>query len=379
MKIICTQENLRKAIGYAERAVGRQSALPILANFLLETEHGRLKISATNLEIGVVAWVGAKIESEGSMTVPAKIFSQFVGNLPETEVVTLEGMDQILAVSCGGYHVKIKGLLASEFPIIPHKKTKRVIEIPAQAFKQSLSRLLPCVATNETRLELTGVNFIFSDRDVSLASTDSFRLGEEIISFEKPIEEEILTEIETLGSVILPAATLLELSRAIQPAQKIVFFTLEENQVFFEVDGVEIISRLILGKFPDYKQIIPQEFSFSVTLEKGEFLRAIRIANVFAAGEIAIELCPENEKVLVEAVSSGVGEQSAEVATRSISGNGRLRVVFLPKSLLDGVGFVETTEILFLANTSGTPVALKMISEGTARPGFTYIMMPIQK
>jgi DNA polymerase-3 subunit beta len=189
----------------------------------------------------------------------------------------------------------------------------------------------------------------------------------------------MLAEVSALGSLILPAATLMEVSRAISPTQKILSMTLDENQVFFEMEGVEVISRLILGKFPDYRQIMPQDFSFSMILEKEAFLRSLKIASVFAAGEIAIELVPDEEKVVVEAVSSGVGEQRAEVAAKFSKGDGRLRAVFPPKSLLDGVGFMETPSIAFLANTPGTPVALSMTDGEMPRPSFTYIMMPIQK
>ncbi len=376
---MCTQENLKRAIGAVERAAGRQSALPVLANVLLETESGRLKLSATNLEIGIVARVGAKVESEGSLTVPVKVLSQFVGNLPGTEVVTLEESAQSLSVSCGGYRVKIKGLPATDFPIIPTKKTDRFIELPAQAFRTALSRLLPCVATQETRLELTGVNFLFSERELALAATDSFRLAEEILPLEKFLDEETLSGIASVGSLILPASTLMEVSRSLSPTQKTVSMALDENQIFFEMDGVEVISRLILGKFPDYRQIMPQEFSFSAFIEKEPFLRSLKIASVFAAGEIAIELDVEKETVLIEAVSSGVGEQRAEVPAKFLSGHGQLRVIFPPKSLLDGVGFLETASIAFCGNTPATPVALRMIDGDAIRAGFTYIMMPIQK
>lgn len=381
MKLVCTQENLKRAIGYAERVTGRQSSLPILGNFLLETESGRLKLSATNLEIGVVARVGAKVEREGSLTVPAKILSQFVVNLPETEVVTLEEKDQALSVSCAGYRVKIKGLPASEFPIMPQKKAGVAIELPAEALKRALSRLLPCVATQETRLELTGVNFLFEKERVRLAATDSFRLSEEILPFSAPLEAEVLEAFSAGGSLILPSTTLLEVSRAIGVQQKMIRMTLEENQIFFELDGVEVLSRLILGKFPDYRQIMPLEFSFSAELNRDEFQRALRIASVFSSGEVAIELGSDSGEdfVLVEAVGSGVGEQRAEVRALSRSGAGQLRTVFSPKAVLDGVSFIESDTVVFLANTSGTPVALKNAANTPLRAGFTYIMMPIQK
>lgn len=378
MKLICTQENLKKALSSAERAVGRQSALPILGNFLLETESGRLKLSATNLEIGVVVWMGAKIEEEGRVTVPAKLLSQFIGNLPTTEVVTLESVVDGLSVSCGGYRVKMKGLPASEFPLMPEKKTDGGVEIPTLTLKSALSRLLPSVALQETRQELTGICFVFSENSLTLAATDSFRLSEERIELEKPVSSAFLEAVQSIGSVILPAGTLSELSRAIHEGEKTLLFTLEENQVFLDLEGIRIISRLITGKFPDYERIIPKEFSFRAFLNRNEFLRALRIAGIFASEEIAVELDAEADVVRVESASGGVGEQKVEIPA-SIAGEGALRAVFHPRYLSDGVGFVETEYLAFFANTPLTPIAIKMADGNTARDRFTYIAMPIQK
>lgn len=378
MKLICTQENLKKALSSAERAVGRQSALPILGNFLLETENGRLKLSATNLEIGVVVWMGAKIEEDGRVTVPAKLLSQFIGNLPTTEVVTLESVADGLSVSCGGYRVKMKGLPASEFPLMPEKKTDGGVEIPTLTLKSALSRLLPSVALQETRQELTGICFVFSENSLTLAATDSFRLSEERIELEKPVSSTFLEAVQSIGSVILPAGTLSELSRAIHEGEKTLLFTLEENQVFLDLEGIRIISRLITGKFPDYERIIPKEFSFRAFLNRNEFLRALRIAGIFASEEIAVELDAEANVVRVESASGGVGEQKVEIPA-SIAGEGALRAVFHPRYLSDGVGFVETEYLAFFANTPLTPIAIKMADGDTARDRFTYIAMPIQK
>lgn len=378
MKLICTQENLKKALSSAERVVGRQSTLPILGNFLLETEGGRLKLSATNLEIGVEVWMGAKIENEGRITAPAKLLSQFVGNLPTTEVVTLESVVDGLSVMCGGYRVKIKGLPASEFPLMPEKKNEVGVEIPAALLKSALSRLLPSVAVQETRQELTGICCVFSEHLLILVATDSFRLSEERIVLEKPIPAPFLESVHALGSVILPSGTLSELSRAIHEGEKTLLFTLEENQVFLDLEGIRIISRLIIGKFPDYERIIPKEFSFRAFLDRNEFLRALRIAGIFASEEIAVELDAEANVVRVESASGGVGEQKVEIPA-NIAGEGSLRAVFHPRYLSDGVGFVETEQLAFFANTSSTPIAIKMADGDTARDRFTYIAMPIQK
>lgn len=381
MKLICTQENLRKAIGSAERAVGRQSTLPILGNFLLETENGRLKLSATNLEIGVIARVGAKVETDGRITIPAKLMSNFIGNLPSGDTILLESEGQSLRISSGGYQVKIKGLDAQEFPIIPQHQGSVFLNIPAQALRAALSRLLPCVALNEARLELTGVNVIFSDTGMFLAATDSFRLAEEIIALDPANVLEMQTSFPQ-GSCIIPSATFVEVLRVIGPESKEVRLAFEENQIFFEVDGVQILSRLVSGKFPDYKQIIPEQFSSKALISKESLSRAVKIATVFtsqSSQEVVFRLNPEEGQVVVESRSQEMGENRT-VLQADIIGTEPLELVFNPRYILDGTNAVTTSRVALLANESATPAALKSVDEETGEVSgdHTYIIMPIR-
>lgn len=381
MKLICTQENLRRAIAVAERATGRQGTLPILGNFLLETENGRLKLSATNLEIGVVARVGAKVETEGKITVSAKLLSNFVANLPGSETVVLESEGLMLGVSAGMYHVKMKGLDAQEFPIIPQAKGGPHLVLPAQTLRGALGRLLPCVALNEARLELTGVNMIFSESEVCLAATDSFRLAEESVVFDREVNREQVGHFLEQRACIVPSATLTELVRVIGPDSREVKCFLEENQLFFEVDGVQIISRLVSGKFPDYKQIIPADFRTRVFLEKEVFLRAVRIASVFATQgvqEIVLRIRPEEKQLWIESKSQEVGENRTMLDVELL-GNESVELVFNPRFILDGINAVTTTHVALLANENATPAALRMATEsGKIEENFLYIVMPVR-
>jgi DNA polymerase-3 subunit beta len=381
MKLICTQENLKKATASAERAVGRQSTLPILGNFLLETENGRLKLSATNLEIGVMVRVGAKVESEGRITIPARLMSNFIGNLPAGDTVLLESEGQTLKISSGGYQVKIKGLDAQEFPIIPQQKSTVFLQLPAQRFKTALSRLLPCVALSETRLELTGVNMIFSDSELHMAATDSFRLAEEILPLDKANLEEMRAFLPE-GSCIIPSATLVEVLRVISPETKEVRLAFEDNQIFFEVDGVQILSRLISGRFPDYKQIIPTQFVTRAVVSKEILSRAVKIATAFtsqASQEVVFRVRPEEGKMVVESRSQEMGENQTHLEAET-SGPAPLDLVFTPRYILDGINAMATSKVAFLANESTTPAAFKMVDEesGEIVDGYVYIIMPIR-
>lgn len=381
MKLICTQENLRKAIAAAERAVGRQSTLPILGNFLLETENGRLKLSSTNLEIGVIARVGAKIESDGRITIPAKLMSNFISNLPSGDTIVLESEGQSLKISSGGYQVKIKGLDAQEFPLIPQHHGTQFLNIPAQPFRSALAKLLPCVALNEARLELTGVNVIFGEGSMCLAATDSFRLAEEVISLNASNVAEVSASFPQ-GSCIIPAATLSEVSRVASPETKEIKLAFEENQIFFEVDGVQILSRLVSGKFPDYKQIIPEHFALQATVSKEALSRAVKIATVFTSQtsqELVFRVNPQESQIVIESRSQEMGENQT-VLPADISGDTPLEMVFNPKYILDGINTIATSRIALLANESTTPAALKTVDEesGTIVGEYVYIIMPIR-
>ncbi len=375
MKLTCTQENLRKAVAAAERVVGRQATLPILGNFLLETENGRLKISATNLELGLLVWVGAKVVEEGRVTVPARLLSSFIANLPADEVVTMESEGQTLHVSGGRYRVRINGLDAKDFPLMPQPKNTTPLILPAQAFKQALSRILPCVATQETRLELMGVSVLFGKKGIDLAATDSFRLAEDVLVFDWGGNQ-------ALTQIIIPAHTLAEVVRGVDVNTTEVKMIVEENQLFFDVDGVRIVSRLITGRFPDYKQIIPERFATNVGVDRELFVRAVRIASLFASGtarEVVLKVRPKESLMVVESRSQESGENQTKVPLRVVSGDADGEYIFNAQYLMDGIQSVGTDEVLLCVNENIAPAALKPSQDGSSNENrFLYILMPIR-
>jgi DNA polymerase-3 subunit beta len=381
MKILCTQENLIHAISILERVVGKQSTLPILGNFLLETNKGRLKLSATNLEIGVIAYVGAKIEREGRITVPAKLLSNFIHNIPAQEVVSFEIEGNFLKVVSGGYEMKIRGLDAKDFPLIPQYNSEYFFSLPAQILRNAFSRLLPCVSLTDSRLELTGVHCLFLEKEIHFAATDSFRLGEEIFSLDgMEKNERYQSFIQEHPSFIVPAETLHELQRSIMPESDRVGVALHENQLFFQVDDIQIISRLINGKYPDYKQIIPSRFSCAVSFDRETLLRAVRVGSVFSSsssGEILFKILPKEGKVIISSLSQEIGENKVMVMAQ-IDGGDEMEISFHPKYILDGLNILQGERVVFQCNTPHTPVALRMV-DGERKDTFLYIVMPIRK
>lgn len=387
MKLICTQEKFKKAIFNLERVVAKQNTLPILNNILFETEKGSLKLSATNLEIGVIIKISAKIEKEGKITIPAKLIGNFITNLPsyEEDNITLEVVEQNLRIKSGHFRAIIKGLPADDFPLIPQKTTNFLINLPKFVLKKAINKAIACVGYNETRQELTGVNVIFHAQEIFLAATDSFRLAESRLKLNKDSVNKEIYElfIKSKNNIIIPSATLLELARIIQNETKegMIKITVENSQIFFDLEGIKIVSRLINGKYPEYKNIIPKEFKTTIKGEKELLQSVIKMASVFTSGrsgEIKIKVDSEEKKVIFEAKSVEVGENSSELKL-AIEGPSQ-EIIFNSKYLLDGLNTLNTPQVALLINNGSSPAALQEI-EGEKEiltPDYIYIIMPIK-
>jgi DNA polymerase III subunit beta len=377
MRLICTQENFKKAIYNTERVVGKQITLPILENILLETDQGMLKISATNLEIGITLKIGAKIEQEGRITIPARLLGSFVSNLPPQDTVILETKDSTLKITSGEYQAQIKGMDAQDFPIIPDLEGDFLFSIIADELRTAAAKLLPCTSSDDTRPELTGINMLFFENEIHMAATDSFRLAEAIITIEK--NKNYGAFISKNQSIIVPAQTLAEMIRIAEDDVQSVKVAIEESQIFFQVGGVKVVSRLINGKYPEYKHIIPQKFATQVLLPKEEIARALKIASVFTnskSGEVSVIV--QDKKVVIESHSAEAGENKTEIKTQ-ISGPNQ-KIVFNPRYIFDGVSSVTTNSLDLFINSGSSPVVIRMVDEKTIKPveSFTYVVMPIK-
>jgi len=378
MKIICTQENFKKAIFNTERVIGKQIALPILENILLETEKGMLKVSATNLEIGVFVKIGVKIEEDGKITIPARLLSNFINNLPSQEIITLETKDQTLTIKSGKYKAVIKGLSAQEFPIIPEMESDFLLTLSAQDMKIAISRVISSASLDLTRPEISGVNVILGDKQFTFATTDSFRLSETTIFFQPSDDYAIFAEKN--NSIIIPIATFSEVSRIITPETEEIKIAIEENQIFFQIDGTRIVSRLINGKYPEYKQIIPQKFETTVIINREELIRSVKIASLFTAaksGEITFEI--KGDRISVYAISEERGENKTDI--EGLITGPEQTIIFNPRYILDGINVITSSQIVLLVNSGSSPAILRMYHEEKKEilSQSTYVIMPIRK
>jgi len=381
MKIICTTENLKKGILIAEKIIGKNLTLPILSNILLEAEKGGLKISATNLEIGLIAKVRAKIEKEGKIAVPGRIIGGILTQLDDGSQISLEEKNSTLKMIYNGNSAAIKGMDAKDFPIIPKPESKFLFEISAAELQKKAGNVVATAATSDTRQELTGVHVEFEETKIALAATDSFRLSEAVIKLDKTkITEDYKKYIAKNKSVIVPSRTLSEVIRAISAEDENVKVYLAENQIFFETADVLFVSRLIDGKYPEYKQVVPKEFSLNIIAKKDDLLKAARLAGVFSdskSREVRLKIEGDKGKIAVFAESVESGEGSWIIACQ-VDGKNNLEVAFNNRFLLDGLNSVSTEDIYIGANDSFGPVMLREVVDAKPQPDFFHIIMPIR-
>jgi len=377
MKIICTQENLNKALNIVGKVINKNTTLPILNNVLLKTDKKGLKLSSTNLEIAVNYWIGGKTEEEGEITVPTKLFSNFISNLPNGNV-EIKTREDMVNIKCDGYKINIKGIDAREYPLSPKIDAEPFLKIKSDIFKKALVQVFPSIAASESRMEITGVLLDFSEiknNKIVLVSTDSYRLAEKTIEvLPENISKETLEVLGDLQSVIIPRATVQELIRDLGEENEMLEIVIAENQIVFDFGNANVLSRLIEGRYPDYRQIVPEKFMATAHINIKDISNAVRIAGFFSASSnnsVKFKLGTDN-KVEISSEASEIGNNNAKIEAK-ISGK-ELEVVYNYKYLMDGLNSVLGDEVVLNANDENSPSVLK----SSLDESFIYIIMPIR-
>ncbi len=365
MKFSCTQENLNRGLSVVSHIANKNANLPILGNVLIEASKTGIKLSATNLEVGISCLVRGKVEEEGRTTVPARLFTDYVGLLPN-ERVDIELVDNDLVVDCRKSHTKIKGMSPDEFPVIPKIETKVANHIRTKEFKKAVSSVVFAVAYDESRPEISGVYTHLENQELTLVSTDSYRLAERKVKLINTVKKE--------QKVIVPARTYQELMRILEEEKEETKITLNENQILFTVDDVELVSRVIDGQYPDYQQIIPKEQQTKAIINVAEFTKAVKTASLFCKSGINdINLDFEDSRINIFASNTQVGENKSELEIK-LEGQPN-QIVFNYRYLLDGLANLETEEAELRLIDSVNPGLLAPIGQ----TGYLYIIMPIKQ
>ncbi len=366
MKVICTQENLNKGLSLVANIANRSSNLPILNNVLLRANKEGLTLITTDLEIGIKTAVRGKIEKKGEFTVDAKLLHNFVSLLPNENITLLLEGDN-LEIKSSNQETSIKGLAAEDFPLIPEMEKNNMIELSVADLKKSLNQVLIAASLDASRIEINAVNFHFQKDQLILAATDSYRLAEKKI----PVSNGENT------SLIIPLKTLQELNRILnEQSEKNLKVYFNENQILFEIDGVEIISRVIDGKYPDYSQIIPTEFTTEAKCEISQLVPAIKSVALFCKqgiNDIKLSFDVKDQKIIIATASSHTGTSIAKVSA-DIRG-GENDIVFNYRYLLDGLAHLGDSEVNFKINNSSSPGLLQPVGNDQ----YIYLVMPIRQ
>jgi len=368
MKFSVLQENLAKGLAIVGKAVATKGSLPVLANVLLATEEGRLKLAATNLETGITTWVGAKVEEEGAITIPARILAEFVGNLPPTQI-TGQVKNGILSIETEEARSSFNGVDAAEFPTLPIFPEESKLTFDPRSLGEAISEVAFAAASDEGRPILTGVLLKVEGQEATLVGVDGFRLSERKLALPVAVEKGF--------AVVIPARTLQEIVRLLSAEEEQLQVALvpNGNQVLFRGASVLISSQLLEGEFPDYQKIIPTEHSTQAQLKRSDWQKAVRLASVFAkdsASIIKLAFRPEENQVVLKAALAEVGEGQSLVAA-AIEGEG-LEMAFNSRYLTDILTNLADEELIF--NTSG-PLAPGLIKP-LGRDNFLHIIMPVR-
>ncbi|MFC1625576.1 DNA polymerase III subunit beta [Patescibacteria group bacterium] len=369
MKLQILQENLTQGLNLTSRFASARAQLPILGNVLILAKGNKLTVSSTNLEISASVSMGAKIEKEGEIAVPAKVIAELVGNLPK-ETINLVSEKEQLEVSSGSFSSKVLGMNTSDFPSVPTSLGKdSKIVLLRKDLNEAILDVLFSTSIDETRPILTGVLFIFAKDKLTLVATDGFRLSQKKLKVD---------ELSLNTKIVIPKLILSELPR-IEQEEDILSFKLQEKekQIMFAAKDTILSSRLLEGEFPDYEKIIPKSASYKVRVDKEELERAVKLASIFAkdaANILKIKLFLSSIKVSAE--SSQSGSQSTKVEAKiegNISKEG-FEIAFNYKFLEDFLHAVGDEEInIEFSNTTSPGVFTKATD-----PSYLHLIMPVR-
>ncbi len=378
MKVSCLQENLAKGLNIVSRAVATKSTLPVLSNILLATDEGRLKLAATNLELAVVTWIGAKIEDEGSITIPARLLSELITSLPNDRVdMELNVRTHTMHLTCARSEANIKGIDATEFPPIPtisaDGEATATVKIEPELLREIIGQVAFAAAGDESRPVLSGVLVSFGDSELTMAATDGFRLSVRTAHLPVSAAQKL--------DVLVPAKTLTEVARLAAEEKDPIEVTVTPNksQVLFHMSNIDLVSRLIEGTFPNFRHIIPQTHKTRSVLATADFLNAARRASFFAreaANIVRLTVQPGEEvvpgRISVTATSAEIGDNANDIDAL-IEGEG-VTIAFNARYLTEVLGAITAQKVGLETNTATNPGVLKPVGD----EGFIHVIMPLQ-
>lgn len=362
MKLQVTQENLNKALSTVARVANTRGTLPILANVLVKTVGNRLSIAATNLDIAITHYIGSKVSEEGSITVPARLMQDFVNSLPNG-VIDLDLEDNRLHITTEKYNSTINGISAEDFPVMPAIEKGTSWKIPGKTLRTGLQQVIIAASNDEARPVLTGVYFHTHQGKLYAVATDSYRLA----------EKELMTAKQEVN-LLIPATAMQDLLRILGDQDEDVVVTHDEQQVLFQVGDVELVTRLIEGTYPDYRKLIPKNFSTEATLSRGELANVTKVSSLFAresAGSITLNISSKDGLLSIHSIASQLGENTSS-ASAEVTGDGS--ITLNSRYLLDALGALSGDTVSFGFNGKLEPSVLR----DPKTKDYLHVIMPLK-
>jgi len=373
MRLTCLQENLNRGLSVVGRAVATRTTLPITNNVLLAADQSRLKLAATNLEMAITCWIGAKVGEEGAITVPARLLTEFINSLPNDKVdINLPSQTKTLELKCARFEARISGVDAKDFPPIPKIEEGIATKVEVEALRQGITQVVFAAATEESRPVLTGVDAEFDGDLLTLAAADGFRLAVYKLPLATPVDQKT--------RVIIPARTLAELNRLMTDQEEAVEITVNPNksQALFRLKDIELVSQLVQGTFPDYAQLIPQSYNTRVVVDVAAFLRAAKTAAIFArdgSGIVRLVITPGEEltpgKITIAARSEEIGDDVGEID--AVVEGEEAKIAFNGKYLIDVLGVLHESQVALETTNPSSPGVIRPVGVDN----YIHVVMPM--
>ncbi|MBM4409296.1 MAG: DNA polymerase III subunit beta [Chloroflexi bacterium] len=372
MKVSVMQENLARGLQIVSRAVSSRSTLPVLANVLFRTEDAGLKLTATNLEIGITCWVPGKIDTDGAITVPARLITDLVNSLPSGDKVDLDlqGATMLrIRSSLGETH--IKGIDAEDFPAIPTAGDRPTSRIAQGVLRRALEETAFAAATDEARPILTGVLARFEGATVTLAAADNYRIAVKTVPLLDPVED---------TSIVVPARSLTELSRVLADSDMPVDIVLApaRNQILFHLESIDLVSRLIDGQFPNYQTVLPKGHATRAVMDRDDLLTAVKLAALIAgtsANIVKLQVGGAEGDAgtgLTVTANAEVGDNEGRVEA-SVEGDGTT-IAFNARYLTDVLQNVDAEQFALELNGPLSPGVFRPIGDDQ----YVHVVMPVR-
>ncbi len=373
MKLSCLQENLNRGLNLVGRAAAARTTLPITNNVLLAIDEGRLKLVATNLEMAISCWIGAKVEEEGTITVPARLLTEFVASLPSDKIsVSLSPKSKTLELKCARFEARISGVDAKDFPPIPRVEGGITTKVEVEALRQAIGQVVFAAASDESRPVLTGVNAEFDGDLLTLAAADGFRLA----VYKLPLA----VAVSQKATAIIPARTLTELNRLATDQEEAVEIRVnaDRSQILFRLKDIELVSQLVQGAFPQYSQLIPQSYNTRAVVDVAQFLGATKTASIFArdgSGIVRLVIAPGKEtapgKLSVSARSEEIGDDVGDID--AVVEGEEAKVAFNGKYLSDVLGVIREQQVALEVTTPSSPGVIRPVGVDN----YVHVVMPM--